>query len=170
MRHLVLAALAAALTTPALAEPASDPAALRAAYGQGYWDGYAAAAGVPAFAGRSSRSAFGLSVAEPAAPVWIMPADRVAPGARLEMPALFAGDGTLRAVYFKGPWLWRGDDVAGLFHPGARGPGLDLDALGRSEALQETAELEPGVAEQIRRMRAMGINEGLVIVRATPIR
>jgi hypothetical protein len=170
MRRLIPAALAAVFTASAApAQHASDPAALRAAYGEGYWEGYAAAAR-PAADGRVGRALFGLSLAEPSAPVWVMRPEQAAPGAILEMPAYFAAGGAVGAVYFKGPWLWQGDGLETLFRSGSRGPGLDLDALGRTDALRAIAELEPGVADRIRRMRSMGINEGLVIVRDPPVR
>jgi hypothetical protein len=161
-------ALLAALALPAAADPAAtapEAEALRAAYADGFWHGYALARTTLGPRTRATRSAFGLSEAGPSAPVWIVPADADPATATLTVPPSYAtGPGT-RAVYYKGPWIWLDADAADLVATGTFHPG---HAAGQDD-LAEATELDPPVLEAIRRMRAMGLNEGLVLVRALPV-
>jgi hypothetical protein len=132
----------------------------RAAYSQGFWDGYAAAQHGLESGAKVAGPAFGLSSAEPAAPVWV-----VAGGGRdrtLALPGAFEAPGGAGAVYFKGPWLWLNADTADEFD----GRILNLDALNRAADLTEDPVVPETVTDQIRKMRQMGINEGLVILSA----
>lgn len=134
--------------------------AARAAYSQGFWDGYAAAQQGLDSGAKSAGPAFGLSSAEPAAPVWVLSSlgrDRT-----LALPGVFDAPAGAGAVYFKGPWLWLNADTADEFD----GRTLNLDALNRAADMTEDPAVPATVTEQIRKMRQMGINEGLVILSA----
>jgi hypothetical protein len=146
----------------ALAGPAAADETTRAAYAQGFWDGFATARQA-AVAGRGSRSPLGLSDDAVGAPVWILPAAGDAAGQPrgLVVPADFAATAGSRAIYFKGPWVWLVPDATALFVDGV----LARDAVDRSESLTDAPALEPPVTERIRAMRSMGINEGVVLVR-----
>lgn len=160
MRLALFFALAAALAGPAAADETT-----RAAYAQGFWDGFATARQA-AVAGRGSRSPLGLSEDAAGAPVWILPAAGDAAGQPrgLVLPPAFAAAAGSRAVYFKGPWIWLVPDATALFADGV----LARDAVDRSETLTEATAIEPPVTERIRAMRSMGINEGVVLVRLPP--
>jgi hypothetical protein len=144
----------------AAATAAGADEATRAAYSQGFWDGYAAAQRGLDSGAKSAGPAFGLSSADPAAPVWVVAGGGGQDHRTLALPGVFeAPDGT-GAVYFKGPWLWLNADTDDEFD----GRTLDLDALYRAEDLTEAPAVPEAVTEQIRKMRQMGINEGLVIL------
>jgi hypothetical protein len=157
----VFRSIAVAVTLIALGTAVRADDALRSAYADGFRDGFAAARGAVDGHGRAGRSAIGVSEAAPSAPLWIVTA---AGGQGLPLPPAVRVAGT-SVVYYKGPWIWTGPNAEALM-PGGR---LDVVALDRSETLVEAGEVEPDVADAIRRMRALGLNEGVVIVAAAPV-
>lgn len=171
MRGFVISIAAMAMSTTAWAEDPGD--SLRAVYSQGYWDGYAAAqANGRAPGARRSRSAFGMSAAGAGAPIWVVPAEESAAPV-LEVPGMFLGEGVgaveavkLEGYYFKGPWVWHGAGLEGLVRRTEGGTGFDVEKLRGLDTVESPPDA--AASDQIRRIRAMGINEGFVITRALP--
>jgi hypothetical protein len=153
-----LLALALGAATDARAD---EP--LREAYAQGFWDGFAMAKTQLTARSRPGRGAFAVSVAEADAPIWVVPSPDEA-GSGVAVPTIYAGEAGMAVIHYKGPWLWIDGDAMGHLADGA----LDRDEIGNGEGFAEATALDPPAAEQIRRRRAMGINEGAVLVRVVP--